>query len=140
VVIDKRKLENLRDAREYVDAFLSRYRKVMADRLAALGMDQAEFAAIVTERSEGNFMYLPHVLQAVRNRTLGGTDRAALDELPHGLRAYYTHLEGQLGIVHGAAPERQLKILAVLATCCCAISVYQMPASRPPIDIRLRGS
>ena len=61
----------------------------MADRLAALGMDQAEFAAIVTERSEGNFMYLRHVLQAVRSRTLGGTDRAALDELPHGLRAYY---------------------------------------------------
>jgi serine/threonine-protein kinase len=56
------------------------------------------------------------VLRAVRDRTLGGTDRTALDDLPHGLRAYYAHLEGQLGVVHGAAPERQLKILAVLAT------------------------
>ena len=116
VAIDERNPENLRDAREYVEVFLSRYRKVMADRLAALGMEEAGFAALVTERSEGNFMYLRHVLRAVRDRTLGGTERTALGELPHGLRAYYSHLEDQLGVVHGAAPERQLKILAVLAT------------------------
>jgi hypothetical protein len=58
VIIDERNPENLRDAREYVDVFLSRYRKVMADRLTALGMEEARFAALVTERSEGNFMYL----------------------------------------------------------------------------------
>ena len=52
-------------------------------------------------------MYLQHVLRAVRNGSLGGADGVALDELPQGLQAYYAHLESQLGVVHGAAPERQ---------------------------------
>lgn len=116
LIIDESDAENLSDAREYVDAFLGRYAAVMTDRLTSLDMSAADFAGFLTERSEGNFMYLRHVLRGIRDRALRDTDRAALDRLPRGLHAYYAHLERQLGVIDGTAPERQLKILAVLAT------------------------
>ena len=113
MTIDERDPENVSDAREFIAAFLARHQAIMTARLSGLGLDESGFAAVLTDRSEGNFMYLRHVLRGVRDRTIGG-DR--LDSLPQGLQAYYAHLESQLGVVHGAAPERQLKILAVLAT------------------------
>ncbi|MCG5446163.1 AAA family ATPase [Micromonospora sp. NIE79] len=116
LVIDESAAENLSDAREYVDAFLNRHATVMTNQLTSLDMSAAEFTEFVTDRSEGNFMYLRHVLRGVRDRGPRGTDRVALDRLPRGLHAYYAHLERQLGVIDGTAPERQLRILAVLAT------------------------
>jgi hypothetical protein len=116
LLIDERDPESRSDAREYILTFLARYGAAMARRLTALDMSEAKFTGMLTERSEGNFMYLRHVLRSVRDRTLGGTDSGALTTLPRGLQAYYAHLEQQL-TQHGAtAPERQLAILAVLAT------------------------
>jgi len=110
--IDERDPENVSDVRELISAFLARHRAVMTARLAELDIDRASFVALLTDRSEGNFMYLRHVLRGVRDCTLGGD---GLDSLPEGLKKYYEHLERQLGVVHGAPPERQLRILAVLA-------------------------
>ena len=114
--IDERDPESSSDAREYIVAFLTRHPAVMARRLAALDLAEATFVDMLTERSEGNFMYLRHVLRSVRDRSLGGTDPAALTTLPRGLSAYYTHLEQQITRYSATAPERQLAVLAVLAT------------------------
>lgn len=115
LVIDENDAENMSDAREYVDTFIERHAAEMGQRLAALGLSATEFADLVTERSEGNFMYLRHVLRGIRDGAPRGTGRVVLDQLPRGLQAYYAQLERQLGVVGGTAPERQLRILAVLA-------------------------
>jgi hypothetical protein len=114
--LDERDPESREDAREYVVAFITRHHVMMARRLAALGMTADAFADLLTERSEGNFMYLRHVLRSVRHHTTGGTDLDALGALPRGLQAYYAHLERQLAPRGGSAPTRQLAVLAVLAT------------------------
>lgn len=111
LMLDENDPENLSDAREYVGTFLERHDAVMTRRLADLGVPAVDFAKLVTERSEGNFMYLRHVLHGVRDNAI----RDRLDELPRGLRAYYGHLEQQLGVIGGTGPERQLRVLAVLA-------------------------
>lgn len=116
LTLDERDPESRSDAREYIEAFIARHPVMMAHRLDALGMSAAEFAAMLAERSEGNFMYLRHVLQSVRDRTVGGTDLDALTTLPRGLQAYYAHLEQQLALLCEASPSRQLTVLAVLAT------------------------
>lgn len=115
VVLDERDPESRGDAREYVVTFIARHHVMMARRLAQFGMSADAFADLLTERSEGNFMYLRHVLQSVRDHTTGGTNLDALSTLPRGLQAYYAHLERQLA-PPGSAPGRQLTVLAVLAT------------------------
>lgn len=112
LALDERDPESRSDAREYIEAFIARHPVMMTHRLATLGLSAGVFAEMLTDRSEGNFMYLRHVLQSVRDRTVGGTDAEALFTLPRGLRAYYAHLEHQLS---DTAPNRQLAVLAVLA-------------------------
>jgi hypothetical protein len=107
--------ENQADIREYIAAFLDRHRSAMTRRLGELGVQEAEFAETLADRSEGNFIYLWHVLRGVRDRTLGGVDPDGIDELPRGLRAYYAHLEQQLLRRTGDNPEKELAILGVLA-------------------------
>lgn len=107
--------ENQADIREYIAMFLARHRRAMTWRLGELGIHQAEFAETLADRSEGNFMYLRHVLRGIRYGTLGGIDPDGIDHLPRGLRAYYAHLEQQLLRRSGDDPERELAILGVLA-------------------------
>ena len=52
-------------------------------------MSVAEFAAELTEKSEGNFMYLVHVLRDIRDGALTAANIADIGSLPQGLRAYY---------------------------------------------------
>src|SRR5262249_22472475 len=78
-------VETQADIREYIAAFLRRNRQAMNRRLGELGVREAEFAETLADRSEGNFMYLRHVLRGIRYRTLGGIDLDGIDELPRGL-------------------------------------------------------
>lgn len=106
--------ENQADVREYIAAFLARRRRVMTRRLGELGVREAEFADTLADRSEGNFMYLRHILRGICYETLGGVDPGGIGDLPRGLRAYYAHLERQLLRRTGDA-GRELAILGVLA-------------------------
>ncbi|HET9894563.1 MAG TPA: AAA family ATPase [Streptosporangiaceae bacterium] len=107
--------ENQADVREYIAAFLKRHRRAMSRRLGELGVRETDFAETLADRSEGNFMYLRHVLRGVRYGTLGGLDPDGTDQLPRGLRAYYAYLEKQLLRRTGNDPEKELAILGVLA-------------------------
>jgi DNA-binding SARP family transcriptional activator len=108
-------VENQADIREYIAAFLGRYRQKMNQRLGELGIEATELSEKLADRSEGNFMYLRHVLRGIRDNTFGGLDPDGVDELPRGLRAYYLHLEKQLLRRTGDDPEKELAILGVLA-------------------------
>ena len=115
MLLDERDPENGADLREYLNMFLERHRRAMTRRLAALGISERAFVETLVDRSEGNFMYLRHVLRAIRDGTLGGTGGGRVGELPRGLKAYYAHLEQQLVRLASADPDRDLAILGVLA-------------------------
>jgi AAA ATPase-like protein len=115
VVLDENDPENIADLTEYVEAFLTQHHGVMRRRLADAGMTPSRFTALLTERSEGNFMYVRHVLRAVRDGSSGMAAVGTLAALPRGLQAYYLYLEQQLAGLAEPGADRQLAILAVLA-------------------------
>jgi len=76
--------ENDDDIREYLATWLPR--SSIKEWISSQGFDRGKFVGSLLERSEGNFMYLHHVLPAIER---GDFTEGTVDELPHGLRAYY---------------------------------------------------
>ncbi len=75
---------NLEDIREYVEAHLPR--AGIRAYLMAQGLEDGAFVAEMVKRSEGNFMYLRHVLPEIER---GDRQSQAFTELPTGLVSYY---------------------------------------------------
>jgi transcriptional regulator with XRE-family HTH domain len=75
---------NRRDAESYIARFLERADN--SRRFEHRDFTADEFVAHVFERSEGNFMYLRHVLPTIG---LGWFDDESAQDLPQGLREYY---------------------------------------------------
>jgi hypothetical protein len=75
---------NLDDARAFVESRLAR--PGTRAYLAAQALDEAAFVETMTALSEGNFMYLHHVLRDLDSGALAGR---TLEQLPHGLKGYY---------------------------------------------------
>jgi hypothetical protein len=81
--------QNESDVLRYVRAFIAGHRAQMERRMTEWGVDAGEFAQVMQEKSQGNFMYLVHVLRDIRD---GQLTRVTVDEirkLPSGLREYY---------------------------------------------------
>lgn len=78
------KASNLQDITTYIKAYLQR--EGMGGRLSAWDVTQEQFIAGLRKKSQGNFMYLYHVLPAIEQ---GKFVHGTLDELPDGLKAYY---------------------------------------------------
>ncbi len=75
---------NIRDARDYIRQNLSD--KQMLQRIASWNITHEQFIDTMLQKSAGNFMYLRHVLPAIKaGRFVEGT----LDQLPAGLLGYY---------------------------------------------------
>jgi hypothetical protein len=75
---------NIVDVRKYIQFHLAD--KKMQERLKSLGVTPDHFTEEMIKKSEGNFMYLRHVLPAIKG---GRFINYSLDELPDGLEAYY---------------------------------------------------
>jgi hypothetical protein len=108
---------NVRDVREYIQSHLSD--KQMQKRLVAWGTTPEQFTEAMLKKSEGNFMYLRHVLPAVK---AGRFMHGRLDELPDGLLAYYRSHWAQMREQDAAT------IVCVLAAVKEAVSVDQIAA------------
>jgi hypothetical protein len=80
--------QNLEDVRAYVRGFLESHPE-MERRIAAWKIGDDQFLELVTEKSEGNFMYLVHVLEDIRAGTLSSESLDRIQDLPKGLREYY---------------------------------------------------
>lgn len=80
--------QNLADVRAYVRRFVSAHPE-MEERIAAWEVDRDRFVELITGNSEGNFMYLVHVLEDIRSKTLSKETIDRIEDLPTGLRAYY---------------------------------------------------
>lgn len=80
--------QNLEDVRTYVRRFLESHPETDG-RIAAWRISKKEFVEFITERSEGNFMYLVHVLEDIRAGILSADSIDRIQNLPKGLREYY---------------------------------------------------
>lgn len=56
---------NQRDVARYIEAFIERQPRAMRERIQAWGLESAAFVNELTALSEGNFMYLVHVLPEI---------------------------------------------------------------------------
>ncbi len=80
---------NLEDVRQYIRNYVQDYHALMAHRIREWGKTDNEFVDIITEKSQGNFMYLVYVLRDIRDGKITATNLGNVRELPQGLRAYY---------------------------------------------------
>jgi hypothetical protein len=81
--------QNLEDVCNYVRNFVRDHDEIMSARMHTWNKDEDEFIATITERSEGNFMYVVHVLNDIRDGRISPDTIDDFDKLPKGLRAYY---------------------------------------------------
>ncbi|MFF3333976.1 AAA family ATPase [Streptomyces sp. NPDC002888] len=79
---------NLDDVRTYVSHYLATHPD-MAPRVAASGLSAEEFLEIITDKSQGNFMYLVFVLDDIRTGRIVVETMDDVRNLPTGLLAYY---------------------------------------------------
>jgi len=116
---------NRADVARYVEAFMESHADAMNGRLDAWKLDSAAFVAAVSDLSEGNFMYLVHVLPEIERGTLGPAATGGVAALPRGLRGYYLRHWRDM---KDADPERftrtQRPVLCLLAI------------SREPVTLR----
>ena len=81
--------QNLEDVRQYIRDFIRDYRAKMTPRIGEWGVEEKEFVDVITEKSEGNFMYLVFVLGDIRDGRLTAVNVDNVHDLPKGLQAYY---------------------------------------------------
>ncbi len=76
------------------------------------GLTEQEFVEAMERKSEGNFMYLRHVLPAIERGQFG---QGGVRELPHGLRAYYrSHWEQMHTTDPGTFERLHMPVVCVL--------------------------
>lgn len=80
---------NLADMRRYLEGYLHTYPAQMQARIAQWGVTSETFIDVITEKSQGNFMYLVYVLRDIRDGRLTATTLDNIHLLPRGLRGYY---------------------------------------------------
>jgi len=91
IEISENGIENEADIREFVRVFLERHRETMAERLDEWDANEATFTDTLWKQSEGNFMYLRHVLQDILAGSINRQTIGHLDKLPEGLEKYYRY-------------------------------------------------
>lgn len=79
---------NLSDVRTYVSTFIDRAPE-MLERISDWQTDREGFVELLTARSEGNFMYLVHVLDGIRTGELTPETVGGRSGMPTGLKGYY---------------------------------------------------
>jgi AAA ATPase domain len=109
--------QNLEDIRNYVRNFLQAHQADMAGRIAAWNVDADAFVELITDKSQGNFMYLVHVLNDIRTGRLSPETIDNIQDLPRGLRAYYQRHWRTMRAQDQARFERIYEpVLRILAT------------------------
>lgn len=102
--------QNIADVREYLGCHLGR--SGIRHFVARQGLSEGSFVDLLTEKSEGNFMYLRHVLPAIDR---GAYQDCSLAALPKGLADYYDdHWQRMRQLYQVDWLEAALPVLAVL--------------------------
>lgn len=127
IYLDDNSQDNLKDITNYVADFIQLNSKEMSPRLTGWTVDEKDFTAILTERSEGNFMYLVYVLDDILRGRITKDTIGDIRKLPTGLKDYYMR---HWGMMKASAPtnfeEHDQKIICLLATVREPVSVDQL--------------
>lgn len=109
--------QNLEDVRTYIRDSIAAADGRLERQVARLGASLQEFVDVLTEKSEGNFMYLVHVLADIRSGQLSPATIERISALPQGLAAYYRRHWNRM---RGADPDRfrsyEEPVICLLAT------------------------
>ena len=113
---------NREDAVSYIQNSLQNAR--MQAAVARWDVDEKDFTAIMVDKSEGNFMYLRHVLPAIQ---AGLSKSGGMEELPQGLLNYYRHHWKQMRRQDDEKFDALYKpVMCILATVKEAVSLDQI--------------
>jgi hypothetical protein len=119
--------QNLADVQAYIREFFARGGEKFATQISAWGVSLDGFVEILTEKSEGNFMYLVHVLREIRNGTLTPATIERIESLPKGLSAYYLRHWNRM---KSADPDRfhdyEQPVICLLATVREPVTIAQV--------------
>jgi len=103
--------DNLGDIRQYLEAALGRPQ--LHDYLISNQISQDTFVAVLSEKSQGNFMYLRCVIPEIERGAYRSLD---IDHLPAGLTGYYDdHWRRMRGLDEASWFAYRLRVLCVLA-------------------------
>lgn len=115
---------NIRDARDYTCQKLSD--KQMLQQIVSWNITNEQFIEIILHKSEGNFMYLRHVLPAIKR---GQFKEGTLEQLPIGLLGYYQNHWRKMRSQDTAVFDTLYQpIVCVLAAVKEAVSIDQVSA------------
>jgi hypothetical protein len=125
--------QSLVDARTYLRRASDR--PDLAERLRVQRVDPETFVANTAERSEGNFMYLRHIVAEIERGTYGGLE---LSKLPIGLQAYYRDHWQRMGMNSKPLPRTKIEIVYVLVELLLPVpcSLIASVLSVPPITVQ----
>ncbi|MCP4353565.1 MAG: hypothetical protein GY795_49580 [Desulfobacterales bacterium] len=122
--LDAESDDNLQDAGTYVKFHLRN--EQMQERIAIWNVTPEQFTEKMQKKSEGNFMYLYHVLPAIQK---GDFVRGGLDELPEVLLAYYqSHWRQMRSRDESTFEQFYQPIVCVLAAVKEAVTIEQVSA------------
>jgi hypothetical protein len=109
--------QNIEDVREYVINFLHEHPSAVTPRIIEWNIPTDQFIDVVTEKSEGNFMYLVHVLNDIREGKLTKGNLDNVRNLPKGLKGYYQrHWRMMRAEDEARFDKYQEPVICVLAT------------------------
>jgi hypothetical protein len=99
----------------------------MVERLGEWEADETTFTDILWEQSEGNFMYLRHVLPAILVGSISRRTITRLDKLPKGLNRYYArHWKAMEARDAERFRRLQRPVICMLAKAKEAVTSYQV--------------
>jgi nucleoside phosphorylase len=127
IEIDDESEENMADAEMYIRNFVERHQQKISPVIEYWKKDKNAFIQILRRKSQGNFMYLVHVLRDILVGKLGPNEVDDIKNLPEGLKAYYqrhwnvmTKKGGSLFI------DKYTPVICFLATARAPVTVNQI--------------
>lgn len=119
--------DNLHDVARYIEAFIERHPQSISEQIQAWGIDSDNFITEITALSEGNFMYLVHVLPEIATGRLGRQAAGGISELPRGLKGYYKrHWRDMKDADPARFTAHQRPVLCFLAICREPVTIPQL--------------
>ncbi|MBV7333913.1 ATP-binding protein [Chloroflexi bacterium TSY] len=111
--------DNLADITDFVQASLSRLG--IRTYITAQNIESSEFATLIVQKSEGNFMYLRYVLPEIER---GVYKDLELADIPIGLQSYYQdHWQRMRGLDEEAWFEYKLPVIVTLTVVLEPVSI-----------------
>jgi hypothetical protein len=118
---------NLEDVRQYIRNFVEEYEAQMVPRIEQWDVERDEFVEVITEKSEGNFMYLAYVLGDIRDGKLTADNVDNVHDLPKGLQAYYQrHWRSMRAQDKERFDKYQKPVVCILATVREPVTITQV--------------